>query len=344
MGGVARRARLAAPLYWGCFGGVGPGSYAFPRPAGERCVGMRKTLLLPALAVLAALLAAGAASVVAGGPAGAAFPGANGKIAFSYGDIYTVDPDGTDRRNLSGRGIRGEKPAWAPGGKRLAFDVNGGGDDIWVMKADGSEKRNLTRTDGLKEQEPAWAPGGGRIAFVLEGGPRVGDIWTMKADGSDRRRFTESAEDESGPAWSPDGDRIAFERGGDIYVKEIGAPDAVPLTAASENASPTVDAAPDWSPDGGRVAFSRYRNGDSDPGADVYVVRAPSGGGDAGPPRRLVADGSDPAFSPGGGRVAFQRYAGSGFKIFIAGADGSGPRRVPTGLPGNLDPAWQPLP
>src|SRR5438093_2771383 len=76
----------------------------------------RASLLLGAL--LAALL-------VLPAPADAAFPGANGKIAFSgqccFTEIEVVNPDGSGRTPLTSNGAESGQPAWPPDGSKVAF-------------------------------------------------------------------------------------------------------------------------------------------------------------------------------------------------------------------------------
>src|SRR5438874_1959776 len=84
----------------------------------------RASLLLGAL--LAALL-------VLPAPAQAAFPGANGKIAFSRDatnngmcdyQIDTINPDGTGLTSLTSATSANLDPAWSADGQKLAFVRN----------------------------------------------------------------------------------------------------------------------------------------------------------------------------------------------------------------------------
>src|SRR5262245_1304964 len=72
-------------------------------------------------------------------PAGATHGGlTNGKIAFASNadgdfDIFTINPDGTSRSNLTGAGAFDDKqPVWSPDGSKIAFASNRAGNmDIY---------------------------------------------------------------------------------------------------------------------------------------------------------------------------------------------------------------------
>ena len=78
------------------------------------------------------------------------------RIAFEGGDgtngIYVVSADGSFRVRLA---RHGRTPAWSPDGRKLAFFS---GSRIYLMNADGSGQRNLTRSPA-NEGRFAWAPG-----------------------------------------------------------------------------------------------------------------------------------------------------------------------------------------
>ena len=103
----------------------------------------------------------------------------------------------------------------AAGGSQGMFRIawthnNGRSGDVFVMNADGSGQRNLSRHPA-DDSGPAWAPDGRKIAFLSRRDGRL-EIYVVNADGTGLRRLTNSPRGEYGPTWSPDGRKIAFLR------------------------------------------------------------------------------------------------------------------------------------
>lgn len=180
---------------------------------------MTKANQFKALAVMAAMaLALCLLAWVAVQPAQAAFPGENGRIAFQSDrdgpvEIYATSLGGTPERITTSN--NSSDPAYSPDGSKIAF-VSGGaqGQDIFVMNADGTGRKQITNT-GSADKQPAWSPDGKKIAFVansFDSDRQTDDeIWTINADGTGRRQVTNNTvQTDEQPAWSPDGTRIAF--------------------------------------------------------------------------------------------------------------------------------------
>lgn len=148
---------------------------------------------------------------------GATFPAwsPDGKqIAFASAlqpDVYVINVDGTDLRNLTRNPGNDADLDWSPDGRKMAFRSNRDGNlEIYVMNAGGTAQRRLTFNQA-SDIAPAWSPDGSRIAFASD---REGDseIYVMHADGSEPVRLTFNPGEDGRPAWSPDGRKIVFHR------------------------------------------------------------------------------------------------------------------------------------
>ena len=137
------------------------------------------------------------------------------RIAFvSYRDghpaIYVMNADGTAQRKLTRTRQSEGSPAWSPDGRKIAFvrwpvarlPRRWHDNEVYVVNADGTGLRNLTRSPG-RDGNPAWSPDGRTIGFVSNrGGNR--DIYVMNADGSRLRNLTGGLHKQAfGIAWSP---------------------------------------------------------------------------------------------------------------------------------------------
>ena len=103
----------------------------------------------------------------------------------------------------------------SPDEKQVAYTVsyysvpkNKSNTELFVMNADGSDNRQITRSNAY-DGEPAWIKGGTKIAFLCsEGGSS--QVWEMNPDGSNRRQLTHYDGDIEGFAFSPDEKKLLF--------------------------------------------------------------------------------------------------------------------------------------
>ena len=112
------------------------------------------------------------------------------------------------------------------------------------MRPDGSQRRQLTKLDGVA-QAPSWSPDGRRIVFSANVGDDRFDIYSIAADGKDVQLVT-SGEDAFEPAWSPDGKTIAFSEAGAIVAIDVETGEETTLTDPENN-----DSSPTWKPEQG---------------------------------------------------------------------------------------------
>jgi Tol biopolymer transport system component len=233
--------------------------------------------------------------------------------------------------------------------------------DIYTVKADGTDQRQLTDGPGILSG-PAWSPDGTRIAFRrLDGGSDTVEV--MDAGGGNLRTLatntgfiSRDCQHREGLAWSPDGTSLIYPTGDscmDAYGLSIVTADASsPTTRLLAPGIDSLSAA--WSPDGTRIAYLASNSLD-DVGLSI-VETTPADALSGGLEGRVVAPGlgkasteanstwfSPPQWSPDGTEVAVEVGTATPLEethtIFVIKADGSG-RRVAVEDGGN--PAWSP--
>ncbi len=307
---------------------------------------------------LHALLAAALGTVAGAGVVVAPASAADGSVpGFVYTTIRDGDPelwvrqsDGTHRKLTANR-IADFDAVWSPDGSRLAFVRElGQGHAVYVMDADGSDVRRLTRQVTTPEgqdsmdEAPAWSPDDRQLVFASTRSGGETEIWRIDADGTDLTRLTRTAAfvGDHNPVWSPSGRSIWFDSdrvGVDNREVYRMRPDGTAVQRMTRTADGIDDGVPDISPDGRRVVFSSTRDG-----GDQELYTMTPNGADV---RRLggspLLDDVFPQWSADGSQVVYWTFStveGAASAVWVIDADGTDRRRVTAG---RID-AWMPDP
>lgn len=200
-------------------------------------------------------------------------------------------------------------------------------DQICIMNADGTERKQLTHLDATSFY-PSISPDGQTIYFVSKKNSGF-EIYSMSVKGKDLQRLTRNIGSLYAPELSPDGGRLVFTNNGKgIWVMKLDGGNPHPITNRDD-----ID--PTWSPDGSMIAFASSRNGKR----QLYVMDAD------GSNIRQVTDlndmGGRSTWSPDGTKLAFYRGPAGDHDIFVINVDGTNPTRLTSGGD-NLGPSWSP--
>lgn len=172
---------------------------------------------------------------------------------------------GGNSRQFSEGGIWSQ-PSYSPNGREVAY-VHWASNfsDIFLMAADGSNSRRLTRgqsaslRDNSWAMRPTWAPDGSRLAFISDQNSNHNQVWVMAADGNGRRQLTSEAMGVlwvDSLSWEPNGNRLAMTAAPDmraashIYLLDVAKGS---YTQFTDEASGAFD--PSFSPDGSTLAY-----------------------------------------------------------------------------------------
>ena len=103
----------------------------------------------------------------------------------------------------------------SPDGKKVLYGVtfisveqNKGNRELFVMNADGTDKKQITETT-QSEQNAVWIKGGSEIAF-LSNESGSSQLWVMNADGSNRRQVSKLEKGMNAFAFSPDESKVLY--------------------------------------------------------------------------------------------------------------------------------------
>ena len=152
-------------------------------------------------------------------------------------DIYTMDADGSYVKQLTHELGYDGGPVFSPDGKFIVYRAHHPKTaqeirdykellaqdqirptylELWIMKADGSDKRQITNL-GAASFAPSFFPDGQRIIFASNVGSTGGmgnfELYAVNADGGDLERITYTEGFDGFPMFSPDGKKLVWVSG-----------------------------------------------------------------------------------------------------------------------------------
>lgn len=235
-------------------------------------------------------------------------------------ELYTMNPDGSDIKQLTHNQVDDLNARYSPDGKKIVFHQYGpedaSGDSkvfIYTMDIDGS---NLIKLH--EGTDPAWSPDGTQIAFIN----KFGDVAIMNSDGSEYRQVSEHIDAiYHTPNWFRtwfSTNNLVYEGGydGRVFIEKMYLDFE---TRLEDDVSNPVHLR--VSLDGKRLTFIKDSADD-----ELYVGKLNSW---LDPTVKFEASGLDyPVFSPDGNQIMFSYTKKDGYEFWTINRDGSNKHRV----------------
>ncbi len=249
-------------------------------------------------------------------------------------EIYLMDYDGENSRQVTANESINLSPSWSPDGRELIYTSFMGGVASIYRKELATFKDTKLLNKKYMNMGGAWSPDGKKIALTISK-DGDSDLFLIEKGGRSLKRLTSGWGLDVSPAWSPDGKTIVFvsDRSGNpnLYATSASGSNLRRLTFEGK-----YNASPAWSPDGKWIAYSSLQNGSF----KIYIMKANGRDG-----RQLTfgtGNDEEPTWSPDGRFIAFSSTRGGKKSIFIISIDGSRVRKLKGTGSADMSPAWSP--
>ena len=257
-------------------------------------------------------------------------------------DIFVMDIQSREQRQVTFSGSRDLYPSWAPDGSRIVFASDAGGIfNLYTVDENGENRTRLTNSSG-DDIQPDWSPDGSKIAFASNQASAVHQIYWMDVKTGHQRKLTQIDLGTDYPRWSPDGTQVAFHtavvdrtpKPNDIMQIWKGSADGRGFENLIKDGEYNID--PAYSPDGAKMAFASSRNDN----LDIYTLDTESM-----KVLRLTRDKSfdyQPSWSPDGKHLVFVSERTGNPDIYRINAKGRGIVNLTKSEADEYRPAWSP--
>ena len=238
-------------------------------------------------------------------------------------------------------------PQWSPDGTKITYQSKSGSDNfqVFVMNADGSDKKRVTDGKGLTKH-PVWSPDGKMIAYVGSDGTSVSsELYVIDSSGGAARAVTSNGSVKVYPLWTNDGKSLVFAQGSgdrDQSIAVVSLEGGEPRTLVEAGSIKGLQ----MSPTEDKLVYYQviYPTETTQGGTDVFVVPL-----EGGSPTLITPMGANDYWadwSPDGKKLTWvtsvSTETGPQNKILVANADGSDQRVITTGAGADYQPLWAP--
>ncbi len=250
-------------------------------------------------------------------------------------ELWVMDYDGENARQVTHDRSLALSPTWAPWGTELAFTTfKRGNPDLYLFDLTRGASYPFSTRPGLNTA-PNYSPDGKWVALTLSRDGNA-EIYLVSRDAQTARRLTRNTVIDTSPSFSPTGREILFtsNRTGSPQVFVM---DAEGLNQRLLTIEGSYNDSPQWSPKGDRIVYAARHDGIF----DVIVMDATGSN-----PIQITSSAGhneNPHWSADGRKIVFSSSRDGKRQIFMMNADGSDVVRL-TGAGENFNPSWGPRP